>query len=69
MEMLRDIRQIYDNYGFATEILAASLRHPFHVLEAARAGKKCRRRCQLLTGHGPVNVMVILAKRQRQNRN
>jgi transaldolase len=38
IDMLRDIRQIYDNYGFATEILAASLRHPFHILEAARVG-------------------------------
>ncbi len=38
MNVCRDIRQIYDNYGFQTQILAASLRHPFHVLEAARAG-------------------------------
>lgn len=38
MELIRQIRQIYDNYGFETEILAASIRHPVHVLEAALAG-------------------------------
>src|SRR5262249_2163330 len=38
MEVIRQIRQIYDNYGFKTEILAASIRHPVHVLEAALAG-------------------------------
>lgn len=38
MELVRTLRQIYDNYGFATQILAASLRHPKHVVEAALAG-------------------------------
>jgi transaldolase len=38
MELIRDIRQIYDNYGFATEILAASIRTPNHVTQAALAG-------------------------------
>ncbi|HPF37147.1 MAG TPA: fructose-6-phosphate aldolase [Phycisphaerae bacterium] len=38
MDMLADIRTIYDNYGFKTEILAASLRHPLHVLQAAKLG-------------------------------
>ncbi|MCG3136832.1 MAG: Transaldolase [Phycisphaerae bacterium] len=38
MKLIHDMRQIYDNYMFETEILAASLRHPFHVLEAAKAG-------------------------------
>lgn len=38
VEMLSDIIQIYENYAFETEILAASLRHPVHVLEAALAG-------------------------------
>ena len=37
-EMLADIRTIYDNYGFRTEILAASLRHPLHVAQAAKLG-------------------------------
>jgi len=38
MDLIRDIRLIYDNYAFATEILVASVRHSVHVLEAARIG-------------------------------
>ena len=38
MELIADIRLIYDNYDFATQILAASIRHPVHVLEAAKLG-------------------------------
>ncbi|WP_395614617.1 fructose-6-phosphate aldolase [Allosphingosinicella sp.] len=38
MELIADIRLIYDNYDFRTEILAASIRHPIHVLEAAKLG-------------------------------
>lgn len=38
MALIHEIRQIYDNYGFNCEILAASLRHPLHVLESAKAG-------------------------------
>jgi transaldolase len=38
LDLIRDIRLIYDNYAFATEILAASIRHPVHVLECARIG-------------------------------
>jgi transaldolase len=38
MELIAQIRTIYDNYGFETEILAASLRHPRHVVESALAG-------------------------------
>jgi transaldolase len=38
MDVVREIRTIYDNYGFSTEILVASVRHPIHVLEAALAG-------------------------------
>ncbi|MPS70717.1 fructose-6-phosphate aldolase [Novosphingobium aerophilum] len=38
MDLIRDIRLIYDNYAFDTEILAASIRHPVHVLECARIG-------------------------------
>ena len=38
MELIHQIRTIYDNYGFETQILAASLRHPVHVLECAMAG-------------------------------
>lgn len=38
MLLIEEIRTIYDNYGFQTEILAASLRHPLHVVQAAKAG-------------------------------
>lgn len=38
MELIQDIRTVYDNYGFETQILAASIRSPNHVLEAARIG-------------------------------
>lgn len=38
MELIGTIRQIYNNYGFETEILAASLRSPKHVVECALAG-------------------------------
>jgi len=38
MELVRDIRQIYDNYGFQTKILAASIRSGKHVTQAALAG-------------------------------
>ena len=38
MDLIRQIRAIYDNYGFSTQILAASLRHPLHVVESALAG-------------------------------
>lgn len=36
MDLIRDIRLIYDNYSFGTEILVASVRHPVHILESAR---------------------------------
>ena len=38
ISMIDEIRQIYDNYGYETEILAASVRHPIHVLDAALVG-------------------------------
>ena len=38
MEVVKQIRTIYDNYGFETQILAAAMRHPTHVLESALAG-------------------------------
>ena len=38
MSLIEDIRLIYDNYGFETEILVASIRHGIHVLESARIG-------------------------------
>ena len=38
MQIISEIRMIYDNYDFATEILVASIRHPIHVLESAKIG-------------------------------
>ncbi len=41
MELIREIRAIYDNYGYATQILAASIRNAGHVRDAALAGADC----------------------------
>lgn len=38
MDLVRQIRTIYDNYGFKTQILTAAVRHPEHVLQSALAG-------------------------------
>lgn len=38
MELIGQLRTIYDNYGFTTEILAASIRHPKHVVDCAMIG-------------------------------
>ena len=38
MQLISDIRLIYDNYDLGTEILVASIRHPIHVLESAKIG-------------------------------
>lgn len=53
MNLISDIRLVYDNYDFGTEILAASIRHPVHVLEAAKIGADV---CTL-----PAKVMKQLA--------
>lgn len=38
MQLIADVVTIYANYGYETEVLAASIRHPMHVMEAARLG-------------------------------
>jgi transaldolase len=38
LQLIEDIRVIYDNYGYETEILAASVRHPMHIIECAKIG-------------------------------
>lgn len=38
MQLLREIMAVYRPYGFQTQVLAASLRHPMHVVEVAKAG-------------------------------
>lgn len=52
MNLVRDIVQIYKNYGFTTQVLAASLRHPMHVVESAKAGAH--------VGTMPFNVLKML---------
>ncbi len=54
MKLIEDIVQIYMNYGFATEVLAASIRHPMHVVECAKAGAD--------VGTMPLNVIMGLLK-------
>lgn len=38
LDLVRDIKQIFRNYSFKTKVLAASVRHPIHVLECAKIG-------------------------------
>jgi transaldolase len=38
MQLIKDIVLIYNNYGYTTQVLAASIRHPMHVIDAAKAG-------------------------------
>jgi transaldolase len=38
MQLIADIQQIFTNYGFDTEVIVASVRHPIHILESARLG-------------------------------
>ena len=38
MDLVRQIKTIYDHYGFSTKLLVAAVRHPEHVLQAALAG-------------------------------
>jgi transaldolase len=41
MDLIHQIRQVYDNYGYETEILVASIRHPVHVVESMLIGADC----------------------------
>lgn len=38
MDLIKDIKQVYDNYGYKTQILVASIRHVEHVLESVKIG-------------------------------
>ena len=38
MSLIKDIREVFDNYDFKTQILVASIRHPMHVVDAAKIG-------------------------------
>jgi len=50
MRLIEDIVQIYVNYGFETQVLAASIRHPMHVVECAKVGAD--------VGTMPLNVIM-----------
>lgn len=52
MKLVQEIVQIYKNYGFPTQVLAASLRHPMHVVQSALAGAH--------VGTMPFGVMKML---------
>ncbi len=54
IELIEQIRTIYDNYGFETEILAASIRHPVHILQCAEIG------ADVMTG--PLSAILALIK-------
>ena len=54
MHVIADILEIYDHYGFETEVLVASVRHPMHVHQAARMGAH--------VATCPLSVLLQLAK-------
>lgn len=53
-DLIEQIRIIYDNYGYETEILAASVRHPMHIIKCAEIG------ADVMTG--PLSAIVALMK-------
>ncbi|MBT8494285.1 MAG: fructose-6-phosphate aldolase [Deltaproteobacteria bacterium] len=54
MSTVADILEIYENYGYSTQVLVASVRHPMHVLEAAKLGAH--------VSTCPLKVLLQLAK-------
>ena len=52
--LIEEIRQIYDNYAFETQILAASVRHPMHIINCAKVG------ADVMTG--PLSAILALSK-------
>lgn len=54
LSLIEDIRLIYDNYGYETQILAASVRHPMHIINCAKLG------ADVMTG--PLSAMLALMK-------
>ena len=54
LTLIQDIRTIYDNYGFETQILAASVRHSMHIIECAKLG------ADVMTG--PLSAILSLLK-------
>jgi transaldolase len=54
LNLIQEIRQIYDNYGYETEILAASVRHAMHIVNCAKIG------ADVITG--PLSAITALLK-------
>lgn len=54
LQLIADIREIYDNYLFETQILAASIRHPMHIIDCAKIG------ADVMTG--PLSAITALLK-------
>ena len=54
IDLIESIRVIYDNYGYETEILAASVRHPMHIIQCAQLG------ADVMTG--PLSAISALIK-------
>lgn len=54
LDLIEQIRVIYDNYGYETEILAASVRHPMHIIKCAEIG------ADVMTG--PLSAIMALLK-------
>lgn len=54
LALIEDIRLIYDNYGYETQILAASVRHSMHIIECAKLG------ADVMTG--PLSAILALLK-------
>jgi transaldolase len=54
LDLIRQIRLIFDNYGYKTEILAASVRHPMHIINCAEIGS------DVMTG--PLSAITALLK-------
>lgn len=52
LQLIEDIRLIYDNYGYETQILAASVRHPMHIINCAKIGS------DVMTG--PLSAIMAL---------
>lgn len=52
LTLIEDIRLIFDNYGYETQILAASVRHPMHIINCAKIG------ADVITG--PLSAMIAL---------
>ena len=52
--LIEEIKQIYDNYAFETQILAASVRHPMHIINCAKVG------ADVMTG--PLSAILALSK-------